>query len=172
MRYSILSLPALILVALGCSSTPSSPVSAGASPEDQVKTAFATLQEAIKDQKTDEIWALLDKNTQTAADEAAAAWKKKFAATDAEEVKKLMGIGPDELGKLTGKGFLATKPFADDKEIKEMVKASNDIQVKMDSKDRATVSYPDEEKPGNRDHVKFVKQDGKWKAMLEMKGPL
>jgi len=172
MRYSILPVLAMILVALGCSGTSSTPAPAAASPEDQVKAAFVTLQQAVKDQKTDEIWELLDKNTQTRANEVAADWKKKLASADAEEVKKLMGLSPEELGKLTGKDFLKTKAFTDDKEIKEMARASNDIQVKIDSKDRATVSYPDEEKADNRDHVKFVRQEGKWKALLDMKPPL
>jgi len=173
MRYSILPLTAMLLIAVGCSSSNStSPAPAAASPEKQVEAAFATLQQAIKDQKTDEIWDLLDKNTQTRANEVAAEWKKKLASADPEEVKKLMGVSPEELGKLTGQGFLKTKAFTDDKEIKEMARASNDIQVKIDSKDRATVSYPEEEKPENRDHVKFVRQEGKWKALLDMKPPL
>jgi hypothetical protein len=172
MRYSILALPALFLLVLGCSSSSApAPAPAAAPAEEQVKAAFVTLQQAIKDQKADEIWELLDKHTQAYANDAAAAWKKKLATADPEEVKKLVGISPDELAKLTGKGFLMTKPFLDDKETKDMVKAQNDVQPKMEGKDRAMVSYPNEDKPGDRDHVKFVKQDGKWKALLEMKGP-
>jgi hypothetical protein len=171
MRYSTLPLLGLIGLVLGCGTATQPAAQAGASPEEQVKAAFVTLQQALKDQKTDDIWELLDKNTQADAGRAADAWKQKLAKADAEDVKKQMGIDAEELSKLTGKGFLKTKAFAEDEEINELTRAK-DIDVKMDSKDRATVSYPDEKKKDEKDHVKFIKQDGKWKALLGMKQPL
>src|SRR5271163_5361161 len=47
MRYSILALPALFLLVLGCSSSSApAPAPAAALPEDHVKAAFVTLQQA------------------------------------------------------------------------------------------------------------------------------
>jgi hypothetical protein len=171
MRYSTLPLLGLIGLVLGCGTATQPASQAGAAPEEQVKAAFVTLQQALKDQKTDDIWELLDKNTQADAGRAADAWKQKLAKADADDVKKQMGIDAEELNKLTGKGFLKTKAFSEDNEIKELANAK-DPEVKMDGKDRATVSYPDAKKPGEKDHVKFIKQDGKWKALLPMNPPL
>jgi hypothetical protein len=166
MRYSILPLPAMILVALGCAgSTATNPAPAAASPDEQVKAAFATLQQALKERDADKIWDLLDKYSQQDADTFAAEWKKKLTGADPEEIKKKMGIGPDELAKLTGKTFLKTDAFYG-KEIRDIASVKEVLDVK-----EGTVFYADEASKDQREHVKFVKQDGKWKAKLPMEQP-
>jgi hypothetical protein len=170
MRYSTLLLPGLIGIILGCGGPTAPAPQPASSDKEQIETAFTTLQSALKDRKAEQIWDLVDKQSQTDAEREAKAWKDHLAKADADKVKKDLGISPEELAKLDGKGFLKTEAFYE-KETKELAKVKKIDEVKLEGKDRATVFYPDEDKPGERDHVKFFREGGKWKARLKMEPP-
>jgi len=169
MRYCIVAVCGiLVLAVLGCSNT--APSAAAASEQEQVKAAFVTLQKALKDRNVDQVWDLLDKVSQADAEKQAKAWKDHLGKAEADKVKKDLGITLDELAKLNGKSYLRTEAFFE-KEIEELVQTKEIQEVKIDPsrKDEATVYYLDPK--GERDHVKFFRQGGKWLARLKMEGP-
>jgi hypothetical protein len=137
--------------------------------QEPVRIAFTTLQKALKAHDAEQIWGLLDKSSQEDAEAAAKLWKMHLAAADAAEVKKKLGISPEELAKLDGKGFLKTEAFYE-KEIEEIHQAQKIEDIKID-RDTAMVRYPDPGKQGDFDKVNFVRQDGQWKARLAMEKP-
>src|SRR5436305_15192810 len=114
----IRKLPAFVWLAatfLAClaSCSPDSPAGPKKD-EEELKQAFASLQEALKAKDADKIWALLDADSQADAERQAAAVRDAYAKADKagrEEMEKSLGLGGKELEALKGVGYLKTKRF-------------------------------------------------------------
>jgi hypothetical protein len=161
-RTALASLLFIVALVAGCTNAPSG----GGDPQAQVKTAFDSLQAALKAKDADKIWGLIDKDTQADADRAAKAWKEEYAKADADKTKKDLGITADELAKLDGKSFLKTEAFHAGK-IDELAKGKFDKATVLG--DSAVVNYiePDQDK----EKLTMTKQDGQWKAKLSVAMP-
>src|SRR5262249_45869213 len=82
--------------------------------EADVKAAFVAFQKALKKEDAGQIWKLLDKESQKAAERAAKAVQKFYNKADDDKkakMEKALGLPGAELAKLTGEGFLKTKGF-------------------------------------------------------------
>ena len=141
-----------------------SPVRAAA--EDDVRSAFAELQKALKAKDPDKIWTLLDTSTQKAAEAEAESIRStydKAGAKDRTKLEKALGLTRDEIGKLTGKSYLKSTKFnAKTYEIPD----GKITKVTVDG-DKATVFY--DEPDGDKEKLSLVRQDGKWKLIVPVK---
>jgi len=133
--------------------------------EQAVKEAFEAFQAAIKAKDAEKLWGLLDSDSRDDAARAAKAIKAAYAKASAErkaEMEKKLGLSGDELAKLTGTGFLKTKRFhgkyyeVPDSKIEKVTVQGN----------TAKVYYVEED--GDKETMKLVRQDGKWKLSVPM----
>jgi hypothetical protein len=156
-RTALGSLSVIVALIAGCTNAPSG----GGDPQTQVKTAFESLQAALKAKDADKIWGLIDKDSQADAERAAKAWKEEYAKADADKTKKDLGITADDLAKLDGKSFLKTEAFHAGK-IDELVKGKFEKATVLG--DSAVVNYiePDQDK----EKLNMTRQDGQWKANI------
>src|SRR5262245_48906484 len=149
----------------GCNTTPNS--SSGPKPADdqQPKQVFEEFQKAFEQRQSDRMWALLDTSTQSAAERLAEANRTAYAteaAAERTERAKKLGLSAGEIAKLTGAGYLDSKPFRtkyrDVPEYK-VVKSAVDgdkarIDLLADDGDKAT--------------FELVRSGGAWKFQLPM----
>jgi hypothetical protein len=142
------------------------PAPARAADEEDIRTAFADLQKALKAKDADKIWALLDTSTQKAANveaESIRADYDKSGTKDKAKLEKALGLTKDEIGKLSGKSYLkSTKFHAKTYEIPD----GKVTKVTVDG-DKATVFY--DEPDGDKEKLNLVRQDGKWKLIVPVK---
>jgi hypothetical protein len=157
--WVVLLAGSLALIA-GCSSTDKP---AGGTGEDEVKKAFASLQEALKAKDADKIWALLDDDGRADAERQATAVRDAYAKADKagrEEMEKSLGLGGKELADLKGVGYLKTKRF--------LGKHDEIVGSKLDkvtvSGDKATVNYTEED--GDKEKLSYSKAKDGWKVSL------
>src|SRR5260370_1887651 len=97
--------------AFGCSKTTDLPPN---SEEGRVREAFTALQSSLKARDADQLWKLLDSESQADAERAAQAVQAAYAKADAKEKSeqdKALGLPGDQLAGLTALGFLKPKPF-------------------------------------------------------------
>lgn len=138
---------------------------AGDAAEKPVREAFTGFVEAVKAKDAAQIWKLLDKESQTAADKAAKAVRKAFAdasPADKAKLEKALGLGASELANLTGEGFLKTKGFHGKY---HEVPGSKIDKVTVQG-NRATVFYTEED--GDKEKLRLVQQGGAWKVSAPM----
>jgi hypothetical protein len=154
---------AVAVIAAGCAKP-----TGQASSTDEVKSVsetFAAFQEALKERDVDKIWALLDSDSQADAERAAKAIQDAYAKAGAEQKAKQekgLGLEGGELAALTGKGFLKTKRFHG--KYDEVPGSKIDkVTVKGDS---ASVDYT--EADGDKETLKLVRQQGKWKLRVQI----
>jgi hypothetical protein len=170
MYRGVCRLRAMILLAAalagGCSSRGTAPSpSTGAAPaaEEQVRGAFAELQEAFKARDADKVWGLLSRKSRDDAEQVAGDIRTAYGRGRPEEKseqEKALGLTGAELATLTGAGFLKSKPFL--RKYDEVTEGKLDrVTVAADS---ATVYWDDDE--GDKEKTVFVREDGRWKAWL------
>jgi hypothetical protein len=133
--------------------------------EDKVKEAFAALQAGIKAGDVDKLWPLLDTTTQKAVEKAATALAAEYDKAKPEgkaQLEKLFGLSAEEMGKLKTepKLFVKTKRFIG----KWHEVPGSKVDKVTVSDDKATLNYTEDD--GDKEKLEFVKQDGKWKAVL------
>ena len=140
---------------------------AQSSTEDQqaVRDTVVAFQAALKARDADKIWALLDSDGQADADRAAKTIREAYAKASAEkkaDQEKAFGLPGAELSELTGKGFLKTNRFHFT--FREVPDSTID-KVTIGG-DTATVAYT--EADGDKEKLRLVRQDGKWKLSIDM----
>jgi hypothetical protein len=151
--------PALLLVlVMTCAAAAQTP------DETAVRDTFFALQKAIKAKAPDQIWELLDADSQADANRVAKTLKASYARADekgkAEQEKKL-GLTAAELSGLTGRLFLKSNRFLISY-IEEIPGSKFDrVTVKGD---RATVYYTEDD--GDKETLKLVREKSKWKVSL------
>lgn len=134
--------------------------------EEEVKTAFASLQAAVKAKDGDKIWSLLDKDSQADADREAKAVKEAFgklADKDKSDFEKKLALSADELSNMTGKLYLKSQRFyGKHYEIFDSTVKS----IKLD-KDAGQLTYEE-----NDDHDKvtlaLTREGGQWKFAMKI----
>jgi hypothetical protein len=142
----------------------------GAAPQDTaeekgVRAAFTAFAEAVKAKDAAKIWKLLDKESQAAAGRAAKSVQATYRSANVDDKKKLekaLGLGGDELAKLTGEGFLQTKGFHG----KYHEVPGSKIDKITIQRNRATVYYVEED--GDKEKLRLVQQGGEWKVSALM----
>ncbi len=151
----------LLVVLSGCSDRPAGK----ASGEEAVRQAFVAFQTALKERKAEQMWDLLDTESQADAEQAAQAIRSAYMkATPAEkaEQEKALGLSGAELAELKGPGFLRTRRFhgkydeLPDSKIDKIVVQGNS----------ATVSYV--EPDGDQEKLTLLLQQGQWKPSVPM----
>lgn len=133
--------------------------------EKEARDTFTAFAQAIKAKDAGKTWKLLDKDSQAAADRAAKSVRTTYGKASADDKKKLekaLGLTGTDLAKLTGEGFLKTKGFHGKY---HEVPGSKIDKVTIQGK-RAIVHYV--EADGDKERLRFVKQDGKWKVSAPM----
>jgi hypothetical protein len=133
--------------------------------EQTVKEAFEAFQAAIKAKDAEKLWGLLDSDSRGDAERAAKAIKAAYAKASAEqkaELEKKLGLAGDELAKLTGAGFLKTKRFLG----KYDEVPGSKIEKVTVQRNSAKVQYVEED--GDKETMKLIRQDGKWKLSVPM----
>src|SRR5205823_652580 len=143
MRHTMTRIISLILLGsltAGCNKPPSASTAAAKGEEEPARQTFVALQAALKAKDADQLWAMLDTESQADAERAAKVVQEAYtkATPDAKaEQEKALGLSGAELGALTGKGFLKTKRF--------LGKYDEVIDSKIDKVtvqgDTATVNY-------------------------------
>jgi hypothetical protein len=156
----------LISVALlaGCNNKPKGQTSS-ADDEKAIEETFKAFQAALEARDADKKWALLDSDSRDDAERAAKAIRDSYAKASAEqkaEQEKSLGLPGAELAALTGAGFLKTKRFHGKYHEVPGSKIKN-VTVEGDT---AKVDYIEED--GDKETMKLVRQDGKWKLSLKM----
>lgn len=152
----------VICCAWGCAKPTN--VSSGGS-EAPVRETFTAVQTALKARDVDQLWKLLDHESQADAERAAKAIQGNIAKADAPEKSAqatALGLPAEQLAGLDGKGFLKTKRFHG--KYDELSESKID-KVTVQG-DKATVAYT--EPDGDKEKVNLVRQDGQWKIALPM----
>jgi hypothetical protein len=133
--------------------------------DEPVRKAFADFQAAIMAKDAAKIWALLDTDSQKAADRAAKAVKTAYAGANADKkakMEKSLGLPGATLVSLSGEGFLKTKGFHGKY---HEVPGSKIAQVMVQG-DQAIVTYIEED--GDKEKLRLKRQGGKWKVSAPM----
>jgi hypothetical protein len=150
----------LLAALVGCSASDKPPPATG---EDEVKKAFASLQEALKAKDADKIWALLDADSQADAERQATAVRDAYAKADKagrEEMEKTLGLGGKELESVKGVGYLKTKRFLG----KHDEIADSKLDKVTVAGDKGTVNYTEQD--GDKEKLTFTKVKDGWKVSL------
>lgn len=150
------------LLMVGCAQ-PAAP--ALGSDEAAVREAFAAFQGALKAKDAAKLWALLDSECQGDAERLAKALQAAYGqASPAEkaEQEKALGVAGDELGALTGRGFLKTQRFLG--KYDEVPDSKLDKVTVQGNQATVTFLEPD----GDAEKLTLVRQDGKWLLSVPM----
>ena len=163
-RIAIVSFLSLLpfLALSGCSKESAAPTS---NPEEDIKAAWASFQEAVKAKDPEKIWGLLDADTQAGAENAAKSLREKYAkATPAEqaELQKKYVLSGEEIATIKGVSYLKSKEFAH-----PYREVPDSKMTKIDMKgDKAKLHYV--EPDNDKEDLDLVRKDGKWKFVLPM----
>jgi hypothetical protein len=128
--------------------------------EEEIKTAFAALQSAVKAEDVDKIWGLLAKDSQDEAEREAKVVRDGFGKLTNKKkaaFQEKMGLSAKEMTEMTGKLYLKSKPFTE--EVDDLPDSKLDKVVVAG--ESATVHYTDEE--GKRETIDVVREQGQWK---------
>jgi len=137
------------------------PADASKKSEEEIKTAFATLQAAIKAKDADKIWSLLAKDSQDDTDREAKAVKEAFsklAEKDKPEYEKKVGLSAKELTEMTGKLYVKSKSFFTGKADEIPDSKLDKVVVAGES---GTVHYIEDD--GDKEKLVVVREQGQWK---------
>jgi hypothetical protein len=166
MRHTATRIISLILLSslvAGCAKPAASTAAKGE--DESVRQTFTALQAALKGKDADQVWDLLDTESQADAERAAKAVQEAYTKASPEakaEQEKALGLPGAELGALAGKGFLKTKRFLGKyDEVSESKVEKVTVQG-----DTATVNYT--EPDGDKEKLSLVRQGGRWKVSLPM----
>ena len=133
--------------------------------EDDIRQAWGQLQKAIKTREADQIWNLLDGDSQSDADRAAKSVQSAFGKAgekDKADFEKKYGLTPKELGAMSGRLFLKSNRFHG--KYNE-VPGSKIESVKVKG-DTAKLNYLEED--GDKEKFSLVRQKGQWKFIIPM----
>jgi hypothetical protein len=153
-------------LAAGCSkatSPPSSGKPGGA--EAEVRQKFAEIQSLCKAKDDDRLWALLSSKSRADAEKEAEAVRIAYEKGDAKQradLEEKSGLPKAELAKLTGKGLLKTKRFRH--KLDEIGEGT--VTRVTAAEDNATVEF--DEPDGDKEKLRFVREDGQWKAWMSI----
>jgi hypothetical protein len=133
--------------------------------EEEIKQAFASLQDAIKTKDADKIWNLLDKDSQDDADREARIVKESYAKlpdTDKAGLEKKMELTAKELTGMSGKDYVKSKRFY-----------GKHHEIPGSKVDRITVAGAGAtlvfiEEDGDKITTKLARDNGQWKFNLEI----
>lgn len=135
--------------------------------EADVKSAFASLQAAVKGKDADKIWALLDKDSRLDADREAKAVKEAFGKlSDAEkpEFEKKLGLSSAELTNMTGKTYVKSQRFyGKHHEITDSTVKS----IKLD-KDAGQLTYEENDDDHDKVTLALSHEEGQWKFAMKI----
>ncbi len=154
-----------LLLAIVLAAGPISTAFGQTAEEKEARAAFTAFAQAVKAKDAGKIWDLLDKDSRAAADRAAKSVRTTYAKASADEKAKLekaLGLSGADLAKLTGEGFLKTKGFHG----KYHEVPGSKIDKVVIQGNRAIVHYVEED--GDKERLRLVKQDGKWKVAAAM----
>ncbi len=157
--------PWTVLLAIVLAAGPISTALGQTAAEKEARAAFTAFAQAVKAKDASKIWDLLDKDSRAAADRAAKSVRTTYAKAGADEKAKLekaLGLPGADLAKLTGEGFLKTKGFHG----KYHEVPGSKIDKVVIQGNRAIVHYVEED--GDKERLRLVKQDGKWKVAAAM----
>jgi hypothetical protein len=162
----------LVSLLLGCSSSPTSTGPTGNAPgpkdqaEEQVRTAFAALQKAIRERSADQIWALLDEDSRADADRMADEWND-LAKADAPGIAKKLGLEARDLvklDKLKGRIYLKSKHFCG--KYDELADSKTKVDKVTVKGSEATVNYT--EPDNDKETLTLIYVNGQWRVRLRM----
>ena len=161
---------ALSLAVAGCSGKKKKP-----SEEElrqEVREAFTQLKEAISlvpKGNLDRIWDILSSESRDAAHKKAKKYKEEFAKMDPEEQAasaRDLGYAVDDIKNMRGKGYLRLKSDKFYEQYLLVVAApAEEITIKGDE---AKVFYRQDESEHDKRSIRFVREDGDWKALLDI----
>jgi hypothetical protein len=133
--------------------------------QDKVAKTFKSFQEALVVKDPLKIWALLDKDSQNSAKQAAELVKSSCGFAGPDEKAKMIatyGLPGEVLGALSPPGFVGTKVFLGKYRA---VPVSKIADVALDG-DRATIVYVDPD--GDKGKLSFRKRGPWWKMSAPM----
>jgi hypothetical protein len=163
------SLVVIVWFAAGCAGKPGDRApragETAEAAETGVRQKFAEIQAAIKARDADRLWGLLSGKSRAEAEKEAQAIRatyKKATAAERAALEKELGVGGQELAKLTGPGFLETRRFL--RKYEDVVGST--ITRVTASGDSAMVYFDDRE--GDHEKMVFLREGGQWKAWLTM----
>jgi hypothetical protein len=151
---------ALLILLPGCAKPPAATQSGEV---EKVRQAFTAFQAALKAGDSDQLWSLLDAESQADADRVAQTVRDAYAKADAAgraDLEKRLGIPGEDLASLNGKAFLKTKRFLGKY---HEVPDSKIAQVAVQG-EQATVNYV--EADGDKEKFSLVRQGGQWKLSV------
>jgi hypothetical protein len=161
---------AVVLLIAGCSGgakRTDEDTGAKRTDEDRVRQTFIAFQNALKARDADNVWALLDSDSQAEAKRACEAVQARYVEADAKRKKELeesTGLSAAELtGPPSGVLFVKTKLFY---EKYDEVPGSQILDVPLISGDTATVRY--READGDEEELSLTHQQGEWKVSIKM----
>jgi hypothetical protein len=162
------SLPGLLLL-LGCSNPPGPPAPPKPTDEQQIRDTFARLQAALEQHRktgdqAEVIWEFLAPDTQADARREAKAIRTRYVAADKNEkatMQEKLGLSEEELPSLKGPGLLRSKLFPG--KYDELV-GSRVEKVTLKGEEEASLRYVEDD--GDKVDLRFVRDDGRWKAVL------
>lgn len=134
--------------------------------EAEIKTAFASLQAAIKAKDADKVWGLLARDTQKDAERQGKAVQEAFANlpdADKPAYEKKVGLSAKELTEMTGKLYVKSSTFYSG-ETGEMPGAK--LEKVTAAGDSGSVVYKEDDGKGERETRSVVQEDGQWRFVL------
>jgi hypothetical protein len=140
-------------------------VNAALAGEDDIRTAFTSLQKAIKGRDPDKIWGLIDSTSQAAADRAAKAVQSAFSKAgdkDKPDFEKKYGLTAKELGDMNGKLFLKSNRF----NAKYLEVPGSKLDTIKITKDTAKITYIEED--GDKEKFSLVREKSEWRFIMPM----
>jgi hypothetical protein len=164
MRVRFLAMGCIFAAALmGCTPASSPPPSQPLN--EEIEQAWNRLKVAIKTKSGDQVWDLVDKDTQADADRQAKATKEAFAKLadkDKGGYEKKLALSAKELADMTGKLYLQSGPF----HAKHHEIADSKIEKTTVTGETATLIFvePDNDKVT----VRLTREGGKWKFQLDV----
>jgi hypothetical protein len=148
----------LVLAGLGCGPPPTDD-------EPRLREVFAAFQRAVAARDADALWDLLSPEARGAADRVAETLRTDYKTAAPEERAKQaepLGLGPGELARVSGKGYLKTTRFL---ELYREVPGSTFQDAGIDG-DRATINYVEEHGDGGQ--LPCTRTGGVWKVAAKV----
>ena len=162
----------LLLLPTGC--TPQKKKRNNAAIKAEAAECFEVLKDAIgelREGRTDKFWNLLSEASQAEAGKRAKAFRADFAKrekAEQDDIAAQLGVRADELReKLNGFGYVRIKSEVIYKEYWMVAGAAID-HPQIESDDVVTIYYKPDEAEQKKDWIRFVLEDGEWKADLKI----
>jgi len=162
----------LLVLPMGCAPQKKKRNTAAISAE--AAESFEMLKDAIgemREGRTDKFWNMLSEASQAEAGKRAKAFRADFAKrekAEQEDIAAQLGVRADDLReKLNGFGYVRVKSEAIYKEYWMLTGAAID-HPRVESDDVVRIYYQLDEAGQKRDSIRFVLEDGDWKADLSI----